>query len=134
MAHSECISADVNAALDPDWQNLFDKRNAARMGGGVCVTKYTGSGGKYGSNDAHAEFVAKIRRILNENKVVWQTGEIGKVDEGGGGTVAKYMAWYGMDVIDAGVPVLGMHSPYEIISKADLYMTYKAYKAFLGNT
>ncbi|MGA1845235.1 MAG: aminopeptidase [bacterium] len=133
LAHSECISADVNAAIDPEWQNLFDKRNAARMGGGVCVTKYSGSGGKYGTSDANAEFVAKIRRILNENKVIWQTGEIGKVDEGGGGTVAKFMAWYGMDVIDAGMPVLGMHSPYEIISKADLYMTYKAYKAFLRN-
>ncbi|MGA1840582.1 MAG: aminopeptidase [bacterium] len=131
LAHSECISADVNSAIEPDWQNLFDKRNAAKIGGGICLTKYGGSGGKSGSNDANAEFVAKIRRILDEKNVIWQTGEIGKVDEGGGGTVAKFMAWYGMDVMDAGVPVLGMHSPCEIISKADLYMTYKAYKAFL---
>jgi aspartyl aminopeptidase len=131
LARSECISADVNSAIDPDWQNLYDKRNAAKIGGGICLTKYGGFGGKFGSNDANAEFVAKIRRILNERNITWQTGEIGKVDEGGGGTVAKFMAWYGMDVIDAGVPVLGMHSPCEIISKADLYMTYKAYKTFL---
>lgn len=131
LAHSECISADVNSAIEPDWQSLFDKRNAAKIGGGICLTKYGGSGGKSGSNDANAEFVAKIRRMLEEKNIVWQTGEIGKVDEGGGGTVAKFMAWYGMDVIDAGVPVLGMHSPCEIISKADLYMTYKGYKAFL---
>ncbi|MGA1863825.1 MAG: aminopeptidase [bacterium] len=131
LARSECISADVNSAIEPDWQNLFDKRNAAKIGGGICLTKYGGSGGKSGSNDANAEFVAKIRRILDEKNVTWQTGEIGKVDEGGGGTVAKYMAWSGLDVMDAGVPVLGMHSPCEIISKADLYMTYKAYKSFL---
>ncbi|MGA1790334.1 MAG: aminopeptidase [bacterium] len=131
LAHSKCISADVNSAVNPDWQNLFDKRNAAKIGEGICITKYTGSGGKYGSNDANAEFVAKIRRVFNEKNITWQTGEIGKVDEGGGGTVAKFMAWYGMDVIDAGVPVLGMHSPFEIISKADIYMTYRAYRAFL---
>ena len=104
--------------------------NSARIGGGVCITKYTGSGGKSGSNDAHAEYVAKIRKLFNNNNIVWQTGELGRVDEGGGGTVAKFFAYYGMDVIDIGVPVLGMHSPCEVISKADLYMTYKAYRSF----
>ena len=130
LNHSEAISADVNAALDPDWKEVHEAKNAAKLGYGLPVTKYTGRGGKYTANDAHAEFVAKIRRIFNQAGVVWQPAEIGKVDEGGGGTVAKYLAKFGMDVIDAGPALLSMHSPFEIASKADLWMAYKGYKAF----
>jgi aspartyl aminopeptidase len=93
--------------------------------------KYTGSRGKYGSNDANAEYIAWLRRLFHENRIVWQTGEIGKIDEGGGGTIAKYLAAYGMDIIDCGPPILSMHSPFELISKVDLYMTYRAFRAFL---
>lgn len=131
LTNSECISSDVNGGINPDWKKVHEEKNAAKLGYGICLTKFTGGGGKGGSNDAHAEFVGKLRKLFNENDIIWQTGELGKVDEGGGGTIAKFMAWYGMDVIDAGVPVLGMHSPYEVISKADLFMTYKAYKVFL---
>jgi aspartyl aminopeptidase len=101
------------------------------MGYGVCMTKFTGHGGKYGANDASAEYVGWLRRLFNENKVVWQTGELGKVDEGGGGTVAKFLAIYGMEVIDCGPPVLSMHSPFEITHKGDIYMTYKGFRSFL---
>ena len=132
LTNSECLSSDVNGGINPDWQEVHEKMNAAKLSYGLCITKFTGGGGKGGSNDAHAEFMGKIRKIFNENNVIWQTGELGKVDEGGGGTIAKFMSWYGMDVIDAGVPVLGMHSPYEVISKADLYMAYKAYKVFMS--
>jgi len=100
------------------------------MGYGVCLAKYTGSGGKSNSNEAHAEFVAECRRAFNQDKVIWQSAELGKVDQGGGGTIAMFIAEYGMDVIDCGTPLLSMHSPFEIASKADLYHTYKAYKAF----
>ena len=132
LMHSHAISADVNGALDPDYQEVHEKRNAARLGYGVCVTKFTGSGGKYSSSDANAEYVGMIRRLFNQNSIVWQTGEIGKIDEGGGGTVAKFLASYGLEIIDCGTPLLGMHSPFEISSKADTYMTYKAYKVFLS--
>ena len=132
LMKSRALSADANAALDPDYQEVHEKRNAARIGYGVCITKFTGSRGKYGSSDANAEYVADIRRLFNENKVVWQTGEIGKVDEGGGGTIAKFLAVYGMEVLDCGTPILSMHSPLEIASKADIYMTYKAYDAFFN--
>jgi aspartyl aminopeptidase len=132
LMHSHAISADVNGALDPDYQEVHEKRNAAKLGYGVCVTKFTGSGGKYSSSDANAEYVGMIRRLFNQHAIVWQTGEIGKVDEGGGGTVAKFLAAYGLEIIDCGTPLLGMHSPFEISSKADTYMTYKAYKVFLS--
>ncbi len=131
LMNSKALSADVNGAVDPDFQEVHEKMNAARLGYGVCVTKFTGSGGKSGSSDASAEYLGKIRKIFNDNNVVWQTGELGKVDQGGGGTIAKFLAVYGMDIVDCGAAIIGMHSPFEISSKADLYMTYKAYKAFL---
>ncbi len=132
LLNSHAISADVNSALDPDYQEVHEKRNAAKLGYGVCITKFTGSGGKFASSDAHAEYVGMIRRLFNQHDIVWQTGEIGKVDEGGGGTVAKFMASYGLEIIDCGTALLGMHSPFEISSKADTYMTYRAYKVFLS--
>jgi aspartyl aminopeptidase len=131
LSCSRAISADVAGALDPDYQEVHEKRNAARMGYGLCLTKFTGSGGKYGSSEAHAEYFNWIRTLFNENKIIWQTGELGKIDEGGGGTIAKFLAALGMEIIDCGTPVLSMHSPFELISKADLYMTYKGFKAFL---
>jgi aspartyl aminopeptidase len=131
LSASRAISADVAGALDPDYQEVHEKRNAPRLGCGICMTKFTGSGGKIGSSDAHAEYVYWIRRLFNQNNIIWQTGELGKVDEGGGGTIAKFLATLGMDIVDCGTPVLSMHSPFELVSKADLYMTYKGYKAFL---
>jgi aspartyl aminopeptidase len=131
LMNSRALSGDVNGALDPDYQDLHEKRNAARLGYGVCLTKFTGSGGKYGANDANAEYIGWLRALFNKKKVVWQTGELGKVDEGGGGTVAKFLALYGMQIIDCGPPVLSMHSPFEIAHKGDIYMTYKGYRAFL---
>jgi aspartyl aminopeptidase len=130
LMNSYAISADVNGALDPDYQEVHEKRNAAKLGYGVCVTKFTGSGGKYASSDANAEYVGMIRRLFNRHSIVWQTGELGRVDEGGGGTIAKFLASYGMEIIDCGTALLSMHSPFEIASKADAYMTYKAYKVF----
>ena len=127
---TKAISADVTAGIDPAYQEVHEKLNDARLGHGVVVTKYTGHGGKYGANDAHAEYVGWIRRVLNRANVVWQAASFGKVDEGGGGTVAKYLAYHGLDIIDMGPPLLSMHSPFEIAHKADLYMTYRAYKAF----
>jgi aspartyl aminopeptidase len=131
LMNSRAISADVNGAIDPDFQDVHEKRNAARLGYGLCLTKFTGSGGKYGASDANAEYVGWLRNLFNKNKVVWQTGELGKVDEGGGGTVAKFLAPYGMNIIDCGPPVLSMHSPFEIAHKGDIYMTYKGFKVFL---
>jgi len=130
LAHSECISADVNGALDPDYPDVHEKLNAAQLGYGVCVTKFTGSGGKYHTSDASAEFMGKIRRIFDDAGVVWQTGELGKIDEGGGGTIALFFASYGMEVIDCGTALLSMHSPFEISSKGDVWNTYRAYRAF----
>ena len=127
---SSAISADVNGGLDPDYKEVHEEKNAAKIGYGVCITKFTGSGGKSLSNDANAEYVGKLRKLFNDNKVIWQTGELGKVDEGGGGTIAKYISSYGIETIDCGVAVLSMHSPFEISSKADIYTTYKAYKSF----
>ncbi|MEQ6360388.1 Aspartyl aminopeptidase [Thermoanaerobacter thermohydrosulfuricus] len=132
LANSELLSADVNAAFDPTYPEVSEKQNTAYLGKGVCITKYTGSRGKAGSNDANAEFVGKVRKLFNENGVVWQTGELGKVDMGGGGTVAQYVANYGMEVLDCGVALLSMHAPYELSSKVDVYMAYKAYKVFMG--
>ncbi len=130
LINSQIISADVNAAINPNYPNVHEAQNAVRLGFGVSVTKYTGSGGKGGSNDANAEFNAKIINLFNQEKVNWQTGTLGKVDVGGGGTIAKFMALYGSEVIDCGPGVLGMHSLYELTSKADVYSSYKAYKAF----
>ncbi|RPH90373.1 MAG: aminopeptidase, partial [Desulfobacteraceae bacterium] len=131
LAETRALSADVAGALDPDYQEVHEKRNAPRLGYGLCLTKFTGSGGKYGSSDAHAEYLFWVRSLFNHQEVIWQTGELGKVDEGGGGTIAKFLAALGMDILDCGTPVLSMHSPFELVSKADLYMTYKGYKAFL---
>ncbi len=128
--NSEVLSADVNGAVNPMYKEVHEKDNASYINKGVVMTKFTGHGGKYMANDASAEFVGKIRKIFNEANVNWQTGELGKVDEGGGGTIAKYLASWNMDVIDCGPALLSMHSPYEISSKTDLYETYKAYKAF----
>ena len=129
---SEVLSADVDAALNPTYADVQDLRNVPRLGNGVCLTKYTGSGGKYDSNDAHAEFVSKIRNLLNKNDIPWQTGELGKVDQGGGGTIAMYLARRGMNVIDFGISLLGMHSPYEIASKADIYYAFRSCVAFFN--
>ena len=130
LLNSQMLSADVNAGIEPDFQDVHEKRNAARLGYGVCITKFTGTGGKSGASDASAEFVGKIRGLFDDNSIVWQTGELGKVDQGGGGTISKYLATYGMDIVDCGPALLSMHSPFEISSKADVFMTYKAYKAF----
>jgi len=130
LANSKVLSGDVAAGLNPTFPEVLEKNNAAKIGNGLCLIKYTGARGKSGCNDANSEFMAEIRKIFNDNKVNWQLGELGKVDQGGGGTIAYILARYGMEVIDCGTPVLGMHSPYEIISKADLYMTYRGYKAF----
>ena len=127
--NSFCISADVTNAFDPVYAEVSDKRNNTKLNYGVGLAKFTGSRGKSGSNDASAEVVAKLRKIFKDNSVVWQMGELGKVDQGGGGTVAMYMAKRNIDTIDAGVPVLSMHSPYEMVAKFDCYMTYKAVKA-----
>lgn len=133
LANSRALSADVNVGLDPNYGDVVEKTNAARIGGGVVLTKYTGSKGKYASNDAHAEVVAFVRRVFNSAGVIWQTGELGKVDQGGGGTIAHLLAAHGMDVLDCGVALLGMHSPFEVASKADIYMAYMGYKAFLAS-
>jgi aspartyl aminopeptidase len=130
LMNSKALSADVTGGLDPDYPEVHEKRNAARLGYGVCFHKYGGSGGKYSTSDANAEYVAWIRKTFQEHGVVWQAGELGKVDEGGGGTIAKYLAVYGMEIIDCGTPLLSMHSPFEVASKADLYMTFKAFRAF----
>jgi aspartyl aminopeptidase len=130
MQRSVCISADVNAGINPMYKSVHDEKNAAKISHGIVITKYTGAGGKYSSNDADAELVGKIRNLFNDNGVFWQYGGMGKVDEGGGGTVAKYFAFYNASVIDCGIPVIGMHSPYELVSKADLYYAYQGYKVF----
>ncbi|MCK5095583.1 MAG: aminopeptidase [Spirochaetes bacterium] len=130
MQRSVCISADVNAGINPMYKSVHDEKNAAILSHGVVITKYTGSGGKYSANDADAELMGKIRNLFNENGIYWQYGGMGKIDEGGGGTIAKYLASYNASVVDCGVPVIGMHSPYELISKADLYYAYRAYKVF----
>ena len=132
LARTTALSADVNGALDPDYQEVHEKRNAARLGYGVCITKFTGSGGKSGASDASAEYVGRVRRIFNRAGIVWQTGELGRVDEGGGGTIAKYLAEYGMEIVDCGPALLAMHAPFEISSKGDVYMTFQAYQAFFA--
>ncbi|MDR2161785.1 MAG: aminopeptidase [Desulfovibrio sp.] len=131
MLASRALSADVHAALDPDWQDLHEKLNAAVLGRGPCFCKFTGSKGKYMANDAHPEYVGWLRGILNQKGIPWQMAELGKVDGGGGGTVAMHLAAYGLDIIDCGPAVLSMHSPFELASKADLYASTLAFKAFL---
>lgn len=133
MDNSRMLSADVNAAVDPNYEEAFEKRNCSYMGRGLVLTKYTGVRGKGGSNDANAEFVGRIRKIFNDNKVAWQIGELGKVDLGGGGTVAMFAANHGIQVVDCGVALLSMHSPYEVSSKIDVYMAHRGYKAFYLN-
>ncbi len=127
------FSADVNAAFDPTYQDVFEKRNACKVGYGVTIEKYTGHGGKFMASDANAEYAAWVRNLFNRRGIVWQTGGHGKVDEGGGGTVAKYLARTGLDVIDVGPPLLGMHSPLEISAKEDVWMCHKAFKVFFGS-
>ncbi len=131
LSNSKVLSSDVSAAFDPNYPAVMEKKNAAYFGRGMVFNKYTGSRGKSGSNDANAEYVGNLRRIMDENNVFFQTSELGKVDQGGGGTIAYILANYGMQVIDSGIAVLNMHAPWEIISKADLYETFKGYQAFL---
>jgi len=133
MLKSKVISADVNAAVTPNYTEVFELKNASTLGHGIVMSKFTGHGGKYAANDASAEYVSEIRTMLNKEKIPWQTAELGKVDNGGGGTVAKYFSRLGMEVIDLGPAVMSMHSPFEITSKVDIYSTYLAYKAFLKN-
>ncbi len=130
FANSICMSADVTNGFDPTYPEVSDKRNNARMNYGLALCKYTGARGKAGASDASAELVARVRRILDDKKILWQMAELGKVDQGGGGTVAVYMANRNIDTLDAGVPVLSMHAPYELVSKLDCYMTYRAMEAF----
>lgn len=130
MENSEMLSADVNSCLDPMFPEVTEKDNSSLCGYGIALTKYTGARGKAGSNDANAEFMHKVRTIFNENDVAWQIGELGKVDQGGGGTIAFMMADWGCEVVDCGTSMLSMHAPYDLLSKADAYETWKAYKAF----
>lgn len=132
LRNSCMLSSDVSAAYDPQYSDVFEKRNSAYFGKGIVINKYTGSRGKSGSNDANAEYIAKLRLIFDSNNVAFQTAELGKVDAGGGGTIAYISALYGMDVIDSGVAVLSMHAPWEVTSKADIYEAKKAYSAFLN--
>jgi len=129
--NSKCLSADVNAGTDPTFQDVMERRNASFLNYGVVVTKYTGGGGKSSTSDASAEYVAEIRAMLDRANIIWQTGELGKIDAGGGGTVAMYVANLGIDVIDLGVPVLSMHAPYETTAKLDVYMCYRAMYEFM---
>lgn len=131
MSASQCLSADVNAAFDPTYSDVYERNNCAYINKGVCVTKYTGARGKSGTSDASAEFVGTVRNLLDSENVIWQTGELGKVDIGGGGTVAAYIANLNIDTIDVGVPVLSMHAPFEIVSKIDTYMAYRAFSVFI---
>ena len=133
LSRSSMLSSDVSAAYDPAYSEAFEKKNCAYFGKGMVINKYTGARGKSGSNDANAEYLARLRRIFDDNQVAFQTAELGKVDFGGGGTIAYIAALYGMEVVDSGVAVLSMHSPCEVISKADLYEAKKGYKAFLKN-
>ena len=130
-SNSKCLSADVNAAYDPNFPEVCEKMNSTWLSCGAGVTKFTGARGKSGSSDADAEYVGYLRKLFDDNGVIWQTGELGKVDVGGGGTVAKYIANMNIDTIDIGVAVVSMHAPYEVVSKADVYETYLAFKAFI---
>lgn len=131
LANSRMLSSDVSAAFDPQFASAFEKKNSAYLGRGICFNKFTGSRGKSGSNDANAEYIASLRSIMDDAGVAFQTAELGRVDLGGGGTIAYLCAKYGMNVIDSGIPVLSMHAPYEVVSKVDLYEGYRGYCAFL---
>ena len=131
LSNSECLSADVNSAFDPTFPDVMERNNCSYVNRGVVVTKFTGARGKSGTSDASAEYVGRIRKLLDDNNVVWQIGELGKVDLGGGGTVAAYIANLDVDTIDVGVPVLSMHAPFEVVGKADVYMAYRAFKVFI---
>ena len=132
-ANSKCLSADVSAAYDPNFPEVFEKMNCPLLSCGAILTKYTGTRGKSSTNDASAEYIAWLRATMDSDNVLWQTGELGKVDVGGGGTVAKYVAKHNIDTIDLGVPVISMHAPYEVVSKVDVYETYRAFCAFSKN-
>ncbi len=129
---SYCLSADVNAAFDPIFPAPYEKRNCAMINYGVAISKYTGARGKSGSSDASAELMSKVRTLFNENEVLWHVAELGKVDAGGGGTIAQYVANLGVETVDCGVPVLSMHAPFEVVSKLDVYMAYKAFHTFFN--
>jgi aspartyl aminopeptidase len=131
LSRSKMLSADVDAGYDPTYPSVMEKNNSCYLGEGVCVAKYSGHAGKAGGNDASAEFVGEVRKLFEENDIAWQMGELGKVDQGGGGTIAYYLADQGLDVIDCGVAVLSMHAPFEITSKADIYMAFRAYNVFM---
>ena len=133
FANSQALSADVDAAYNPNFAYAFEKHNTAYLGKGMSLVKYTGSRGKSGASEAPAEFIAELRKIFDEAKAKYQACELGRVDKGGGGTIALTLANRGMDVLDLGVPVMGMHSPYEITSKFDIYQAYKGYRAFFNN-
>jgi len=133
LENSYMLSADVNPGVDPSYQEVYEKRNASYLGNGVVVQKYTGSRGKYDASDASAEMLGLIRRLFNDKGIIWHTAELGKVDQGGGGTIAQYVANLGVEVLDCGVPILSMHSPVEVTSKIDVFMCYKAMQAFLEN-
>ncbi|NCB93178.1 MAG: aminopeptidase [Clostridia bacterium] len=133
LQHSKMLSSDVSAAFDPNYPSVMEKKNAAFLGNGLCFNKFTGSRGKSGSNDANAEYLAELRKVLDDKNVSWQTCELGKVDQGGGGTIAFIMANYGMEVVDSGVAVHNMHAPWEIVSKVDVYEAYMGYLTFLQN-
>ncbi|MCM8757309.1 MAG: aminopeptidase, partial [Candidatus Omnitrophica bacterium] len=128
--NSKAISADVAAAFDPTYREAFDLRNAAQIGSGVVLERTTGAKGKAGSTEPTAEYLSYLRNIFDRNRICWQTGELGKVEQGGGGTVATFFARLNIDTADCGVPVLSMHSPFEVTSKADIYSAYQAYSAF----
>jgi len=130
LDRSKMLSADVNAALDPNYEGTHDKMNAGYLGKGIAILKYSGSRGKAGASDASAEYLGEIRRLFNEHNIPWHITELGAVDKGGGGTIAMMIANLGVDVIDVGVPVLSMHAPFEIISKIDLYAVYRGYRVF----
>jgi aspartyl aminopeptidase len=130
LQDAKAISADVTAGFNPNYKDVNDPLNASYLGRGVSIEKYGGGGGKYSTHDAHAEYMQFIREVLDKNKISWQTGELGKIDIGGGGTIAMFLSRYGMDCLDAGPCVLAMHSPNEVTSKADVFSSFKLYKGF----
>jgi aspartyl aminopeptidase len=133
LSNSRALSSDVTGGVNPNFKDVHEMKNAPRVGYGLVITKFTGAGGKYHSSDANAEYIGELRRLFNNKKVPWQTGELGKVDEGGGGTIAKFLAEHSMEVVDCGPAIISLHAPFEIASKADLYATYLGYKAFYGS-
>lgn len=130
LSKSQALSSDVTGGVNPNYKDVHEIKNAPKVGYGLVITKFTGAGGKFSSSDANAEYIGELRRLFNKNKIPWQTGELGKVDEGGGGTIAKFLAEHSMEVVDCGPAVLSLHAPFEIASKADLYSTFQGYKVF----